>query len=113
MTKQEHKNTTASFKLIKQLITKCDLDPYYKGLLLSAINKVIRMKDVHFRIDTPITNISRLFNWNAAKILKKGDNYNFWLTMACYIDEVSNPEYTTENSLFKKQLINILDNSKL
>ena len=63
MTKQENRNRIDSFKAVKVLITNCTLDPYYKGKLLSAINKVIKNKKSHFRVDSVTTNFATLFSW--------------------------------------------------
>lgn len=96
MTKEERKLVNASFKAVKELITKCDLDPYYKGELLRLINKVIRNKNSHFRNRT--TDFASLFSWYNNDFLRPSKPSE-WSTIGLYLNK----------GVYKEYVISIID----
>ena len=86
MTKQERKLVNASFKAVKELITKCSLDPYYKGYLLMRINKVIKNTSSHFVVSNVTTDFAILFAWHQ-NITFDVEHEIEWCTIGIYLNK--------------------------
>lgn len=104
MTKQDKRNNIDSFKAVKVLITKCDLDPYYKGELLRLINKVIKNNKSHFVGHPVTTRLSMLFDWSANNYLYCNVS-DFWSYLDNYLED--NAEY------FGRAIVRWIDESKI